>query len=138
MKLLIPLLIVLSNPPLQGYVSNPPLLCRQHPALDKRGKPLIGRLSHTNLRGLIGCTYNQSSGQLTYIYPDSDLNNYQIKAGDYIVGIEKELYRPCLMTNVVIYPSGYILNLVIRTSGGKIRTIPVKLIDYRKFTSGDS
>ena len=39
---------------------------------------------------------------------------------------------------VQIYPMGYVLQLVIRTKGGKLLTVPVTLQDYRKFTNGDT
>jgi hypothetical protein len=124
--------------PLQGYISNPPTLCIQHPALDKHGKPLVGSVRRSNIRGLIGCTINLQTGCIAYIFPESDLNKYGVKVGDYVVGIEKELYRPCLLTTVVIYPMDFILDLTIRTSGGVIKRAPVKLIDYRHFTATDS
>jgi hypothetical protein len=133
---------LLANPvyatPLQGYVSNPPLLCKQHPALDKRGKPLCGHASHTNLRGLIGITFNPATGEIEYVYPDSKINKFNVKAGDLILKIEKEQFRPCIMPSVTAYPMGFILLMTIRQAGGKIITIPVELEDYRKFTNGGS
>ena len=124
--------------PLQGYVSNPPQLCIQTGKPDKRCPMHKGKLTANYIRGLIGLTYNPATGQILYMYPECGLNQLSIKAGDYILKIEKEEFRPCLMPNVSLYPSGYILNLTIRSKAGIVRTIPVKLIDYRRFTNGDS
>jgi hypothetical protein len=133
---------LLANPtyatPLQGYVSNPPQLCIQRPKLDPHGKPLIGHASQAKLRGLIGITFNPATGEIEYVYPDSKINKFNVKAGDFILRVEKEDFRPCIMPSVTTYPMGFILLMTIRQAGGKIITIPVELEDYRRFTSGDS
>ena len=126
---------VLSKP-LQGHVSNDIPLCKQRPALDPHGKSFRLKANQQFLRGLIGITYNAASGEITYIYPESDLNHFDIKTGDFILKIEKEAYKPCIMPNIVIYPNNYILNLTIRSKAGLIKTIPVKLIPYSNLKSG--
>lgn len=121
--------------PLQGHVDNSPnpRLSKCQPRLDKHGKPLIGKINKSFIRGYIGIRYNRESGQLSYIYPESDLNKFDIHVGDYIVKIEKELYRPCIMPNISMYPNSYILLLTIRNKAGVIKTVPVKLIPASNF-----
>lgn len=124
--------------PLEGHIQNDPEFKTCQPNLDKRGKPLIGKIDRSFLRGLIGIRFNYETGEITYIYPESDLNRLGVKQGDFILRIEKEHFRPCLMPGVVIYPNGYILNLTIQTKTGQIKTVPVKLIPYKSILSTDS
>lgn len=136
--------------PLEGYISNHNAqlnikyaqlntklvqLKRQCAIIDKRGKRIKGHVKQTTLKGLIGILYTPD-GRLVYIYPESDLNKFDIHAGDYIIKVEKEAFRPCLLPYISLYPVGYILNLTIRRSDGSIKTVPVKLLDARKFSSG--
>lgn len=124
------LLLILYSPavaaPLTGYVSNNAPLCPLRAKLDGRNKTLHGQVSKD--RGVIGIFLNKQTGQIDYIYPESGLIALGINVGDFIIKVEKELYLPCLTPDVVIYPSGYIMNLTIRSQTGQIRTIPVKLI----------
>jgi hypothetical protein len=124
--------------PISGYVSNDPALCKQIAVPDKRCPIKTGKLSVTQIRGFIGIRYEYATGRITYEYPETDLRHFDIHVGDYIVKIEKELYQPCRMTNIVLYPAGFILSLTIRTKEGKIRTIPVKLIPMSNFKQDDS
>lgn len=129
-------LSAIADKPLEGQVSNDIPLCKLQPRLDPNGKPLIGVVKHDFIRGFIGVRYEYETGKLLYIYPESDLNHYGIQVGDYILKIEKEAYRPCLMPNSSLYQKDYILNLTIKGKNGVIRTIPVKLIDARNIIGG--
>lgn len=130
--------------PLLGHVTNSPNISSKpnlqllKPKPDNRGKLLTGKVKQTHLKGLIGIRYDSATGEIKYIYPESDLNRFNIKTGDYILKIEREAYRPCLLPYVSFYPKGWILNLTIRSKGGTVRIIPVKLIDARNIVGGDS
>lgn len=127
--------------PLRGHISNKePIIKfqRQCAKADKRGKILTGKIKQTHLKGLIGVRYDSATGEIKYIYPESDLNRYNIKAGDYILKVEHEAFRPCLLPYISFYPKGWILNLTIRSKGGNIRVIPVRLIDAKNIIDRDS
>ena len=66
--------------PLQGYVSNPPTLCKQTALPDKRCPLMKGKVKTTSLRGLIGIQFNAATGELLYIYPECSLNNFGIQS----------------------------------------------------------
>jgi hypothetical protein len=117
-------------------------LVELHPKLAPPRKPLQGSCSvHIcNVkyqRGLIGCVYDLNSGRIEYIYPDSNLLKAGVHEGDYILKINKQARRPCLMPMVAIYPAGYNLELEMLKPDGTIYTVKVKLIDANKIV-GDS
>ena len=117
--------------PIRGFVSNDLPLCKQSAVPDKRCPLLKGHVKQTKLKGLIGIRYEYETGRITYIYPESDINRFGVKVGDYVLKIEIERFRPCLMPLISFYPKDYILNLTIKDRFGKIRVLPVKLIDAR-------
>ena len=113
--------------PLQGNVihNEPVLLCPRTPVLDKRGK-LTSQINAVVLRGLIGVTVNQHTGQILYISPTSDMYG-KAQVGDYMIKIEREQYRPCLLPSVSLYPVGFIMNITVQDKYGKVRVLPVRL-----------
>lgn len=103
---------------------------------DPRAKSLTGKVQFEHLRGYIGAEYEKSTGKLTYIYGKSDLNKFGIKAGDYIIKIEKEDYRPCVMPEINFWPVNSIMQFTIRKQNGQIVTIPIKLVEAKLLIKG--
>jgi|SRR5579872_2668916 len=124
--------------PLEGYVSNDPKLIGGSCKYDPRGKVHKGKIQFEHIRGLIGCQINPQTGRIDFIYPDSNLIKLGVQTGTYILEIEHERYRPCLLPNVVIYPKAYILNLLIKTPTGEAKRINVPLVDYKNYLNTDS
>lgn len=130
--------------PLQGHVNNDPatgqcnnnhnrykptVLCQQHGKADKRGKVIKGKIEFTHIRGFIGCSLNPHTGEITSINAKSDLISLGISKGDFIIEINHEAIRPCLLPSISFYPKDYYLDLTVKKlSTGDIKHVSVKLI----------
>jgi predicted metalloprotease with PDZ domain len=131
------MLLLLSLPahsaPLQGYVNNEDLH-NLKPKYDNRCPVHKGRLQFEHCRGYIGILFNKETGEITFIYPESNLIKLGVQAGDFILEVNHERFRPCLTPAITFYPKGSFLDLTI-SHNGLIRRISVQLIDASKFTA---
>jgi hypothetical protein len=123
-----------------SFIMQPCFAAKLHRQVAKTAppcKPLIGgcAIHICNIkykRGLMGCLYEPYTGRIEYIYPDSNLLQAGVQQGDYILKVNKQVRRPCIMPLVAIYPSGYNLELELMHPDGTIYTTKVRLIDANK------
>lgn len=116
--------------PLHGYISNKELQ-KLKPKFDNRCPIQKGKVEFEHCRGYIGILFNPLTGRIDYIYPESKL---KANIGDFILEINHEAYRPCLMPNVTFYPKDSFIDLTI-SHNGQIQHISVQLLDASKFVS---
>jgi hypothetical protein len=119
------------------YTSSPCKLQHQKAKYDPKGKLLKGSAQKSKFfglihqqRGYLGCLFNPYTGEIYYIFPNSDLTRNGIKAGDQFVLIKGQIYRPCLMPSVSTYYSDSFVELLIRRNN-KLLNVRVKLMEPR-------
>jgi hypothetical protein len=119
--------------PLHGYIGHQDLH-KQQPKYDSRCPIHKGKVEFTHTRGFMGILFNPSTASIDFIYPESNLHKLGIEAGDFILEINHERIRPCIMPNVSFYPSGSFIDLTVNHNG-VIKHISVQLINSHNFTS---
>lgn len=122
---------------LKGKVLNKVNKLQAQKAVQDYRAPLPFKLAARQLRGYLGASFDPHSGELTSIFANSDLNRLGVKAGAYIIKINKALYRPCLMTNVASYYANDYISLTLR-EGDHIREVIVKLKDSKTLFGTDN
>jgi hypothetical protein len=90
--------------------------------------------------GVIGYTFDDSSGKILTIYPGSDLIKKGVRIGDYIVSVDGHPYNPNnprAEPELEIPPPGTIVHLVLRRNG-RLFNADVERRDSRFFTGNPS